>query len=70
MTNFYTEISGTNALGTHITIVKGGKVTPEVAISIAKGAGIRSKVLLTYRTTEDPHYSHSAELDIKLLRSK
>ena len=70
MTNFYTEISGTNELGTHITIVKGGKVTPEVAVNTAKGVGIRSKVSLTYRTTEDPYYSHSAKLDNKLLRSR
>lgn len=70
MTNFYTEISGTNELGTHIAIVKEGKVTPEVAVNTAKGVGIRSKVSLTYRTTEDPYYSHSAKLDNKLLRSR
>lgn len=66
MTKFYSEISGTNALGTHITIVKAGKVTPKVAGNISKGAGIRGKVLLTYRTAEDPHYSHSTELDTKI----
>lgn len=70
MSDFFTEISGTTARGTHIFLTKGGKATHEFAINLAKRAGIRSDILLKYCSKVDPSYSYQVTLENKLLRPR